>query len=124
MSQPDRRPPQRGPLALPSLNIAQVLALFVELRDLAQELIALHRQHIELLQSGTAGQPDDLELITVADAARLLSFDPRTVHRLIAEGELAAVGSAHRLRVQRASIRSYIERHRDQIEACYGSKHR
>ncbi len=113
MSQIDRRPPQRTPLPLPSFNIAQLIALFVELRELAHELIALQRQQIALLQNSPAVTSDDLELITVAEAARLLAFDPRTIHRLISEGELAAVGSSHRLRVQRASIRSYIERHRD-----------
>lgn len=51
---------------------------------------------------------------TVAEAAEKLSFDTRTIHRMIAEGELEAVGSEKRLRVRRTSVRAYIKRHRKQ----------
>jgi excisionase family DNA binding protein len=115
MSRPERHQPQRSPLQLPSLNLVQVIALFVELRDLAQQLIELHRQQIALLREQPAGAAtDDLDCITVAQAAKMLSFDTRTIHRMIAAGELEAVGSEKRLRVRRASVRAYIERHSKQ----------
>lgn len=106
---------QRSPLQFPSLNLAQLLALFVELRDLAQQLIELHRQQIALLREQPAvAAADELDCITVAEAADKLAFDSRTIHRMIAEGELEAVGSEKRLRVRRASVRAYIERHSKQ----------
>jgi excisionase family DNA binding protein len=46
------------------------------------------------LQIGPGAGHERLEplQVTIAEAARLLAFDARTVRRLIARGELAAVG--------------------------------
>jgi excisionase family DNA binding protein len=113
MTRSDQHPVQRSPLQLPSLNLVQVITLFVELRDLAQQLIELHRQQIALLRERPAGgATDDLNCISVIKAAEILDFDSRTIHRLLAEGELEAVGSEKRLRILRTSVRAYIERHK------------
>ncbi len=118
MSSPGRRPsPPASHIqssAPPSPNLAQVIGLFFELRDLAHQLIDQQRQLAELLRSRPAERDGELDMLSVAEVARMISFDPKTIHRLLAEGELESVGCGQRLRVTRASVRTYIERHRGQ----------
>lgn len=113
MPQLDRRPSQLPPIPSSSLDITQIIGLFVELRELSHQLINQQQQLTDLLRSGP-GEPaqDDLDMLPVAEVARMLSFDSKTIHRMIAEGELEAIGSGPRLRITRASVRAYIDRHR------------
>jgi len=113
MPQIDRRPLPYTPIAPPSLSLTQMIGLFVELRELAALLVDQQRQLVELLKSRPAELvSDDLNMFTVAEVAKNLAFDPKTIHRLIAEGELEAVGSGQRLRIPMVSVRAYIMRHR------------
>lgn len=48
--------------------------------------------------------------IPMHEAARLLSYDPRTVRRLVARGELQAVGNGKLRRIIMASIHAYQQR--------------
>lgn len=54
-------------------------------------------------------------LYTINDAAHLLSFSPRTVLRLINDGELTAIGLGRMRRVPHAEIEAYIERNRREV---------
>ncbi len=49
--------------------------------------------------------------VTIYEAARLLSYDARTIRRLIARGEIAAVGQGRMRRVPVQSLREYQQRH-------------
>jgi excisionase family DNA binding protein len=49
--------------------------------------------------------------VTISEAARLLAYDARTIRRLIARGELAAVGEGRLRRVPVQSLREYQQRH-------------
>lgn len=49
--------------------------------------------------------------VTISEAARLLAYDARTIRRLIARGELAAVGEGRLRRVPVQSLRDYQRRH-------------
>jgi excisionase family DNA binding protein len=97
------------------LSLDHIFSLFIELRDMAYKLVELHLQLIDLLQKQISSAAIyDLKCLSVTQTAEILSFDIRTIYRLISEGELEAVGSGHRLRVLRSSIQRYIERHRKQ----------
>jgi excisionase family DNA binding protein len=50
--------------------------------------------------------------VTVLEAARLLSYDTRTIRQLIAQGELAVVGKGRLCRVVMQSIYDFQQRHR------------
>lgn len=52
------------------------------------------------------------QLITVSEAANLLSMCTRSVHRLITRQELVAVGYGAMTRVMLDSLHDYIERNR------------
>jgi len=49
--------------------------------------------------------------VTIAEAARLLAYDSRTIRRLIARGELAAVGEGRMRRIPVQTLREYQQRH-------------
>lgn len=49
--------------------------------------------------------------VTIAEAARLLAYDTRTIRRLIVRGELSAVGEGRLRRVPLQSLRDYQQRH-------------
>jgi excisionase family DNA binding protein len=51
-------------------------------------------------------------LIPVRRAALLLSYNPRTIRRLVDRGELHAVGQGRLIRITMASILAYQARHR------------
>jgi excisionase family DNA binding protein len=115
MAQLDRRP--LPPASPPSLSITQIIGMLVELRDLACRLIELHQQLIDLLRSQPSeASVDELDLLTVARTAAKLSYDRKTIYRMLQEGTLEAVGRGARLRVVRASVERYIniERHHNQ----------
>lgn len=50
------------------------------------------------------------ELLTVADAAKVLTCSPRTVERMIAEGELLSVKIRRLRRVARGECERFLER--------------
>lgn len=50
--------------------------------------------------------------VTIREAAALLSYDERTVRRLVARGELRAVGQGRLRRIALADIRDWQERNR------------
>lgn len=49
--------------------------------------------------------------VTITEAARLLAYDTRTIRRLIARGELKAVGEGRMRRVPVQALRDYQQRH-------------
>lgn len=49
--------------------------------------------------------------VTIAEAARLLAYDTRTIRRLIARGELSAVGEGRMRRIPVQTLRDYQQRH-------------
>lgn len=49
--------------------------------------------------------------VTIREAGRLLSYNDRTIRRLILSGELCAVGQGPLRRVTMQSIRDYQQRH-------------
>lgn len=49
--------------------------------------------------------------VTITEAARLLAYDTRTIRRLIARGELTAVGEGRMRRVPVQALRDYQQRH-------------
>ncbi|HMQ29456.1 MAG TPA: helix-turn-helix domain-containing protein [Chloroflexaceae bacterium] len=53
------------------------------------------------------------------EAARLLSYDTRTIRQLIDQGELAAVGKGRLCRVVMQSIYDFQQRHRSE-QLCLG----
>lgn len=59
-----------------------------------------------------AGAPVPAEpfQVTIKEAGRLLSFDGRTIRRLIERGELIATGHGQSRRVTMASLKAYVER--------------
>jgi excisionase family DNA binding protein len=94
------------------LDIAQIISLFIELRDLARQIIIQQQQMAEMAHANRPVAPDDVRLLTVAQTAKTLACSPQTVYRLIEEGELIAVGQYARLRIPLSSVRDYIERHK------------
>lgn len=50
--------------------------------------------------------------VTIRDAAALLSYDERTIRRLIARGELIAIGRGRLRRVALADLRDWQSRNR------------
>lgn len=50
--------------------------------------------------------------VTIREAAALLSYDERTVRRLVERGELRAVGRGRLRRIALADIRDWQERNR------------
>jgi excisionase family DNA binding protein len=52
---------------------------------------------------------------SIIDTARLLGFSRRTVERLIAQGELATVGTGKLKRIPYDSIVAYQNRHRSEV---------
>ena len=49
--------------------------------------------------------------VTVREAGRLLSYDTRTISRLVARGELEVVGQGRLRRVPLSSLLAYQQRH-------------
>ena len=54
--------------------------------------------------------PESLIQIPIREAARLLSYNERTIRRLIQRGELHAVGRGKLRRIPLSSIRDYQQR--------------
>jgi excisionase family DNA binding protein len=54
--------------------------------------------------------PESLIQIPIREAARLLSYNERTIRRLIQRGELHAVGRGKLRRIPLSSIRDYQKR--------------
>ncbi|MBP1466738.1 helix-turn-helix domain-containing protein [Candidatus Chloroploca sp. M-50] len=50
--------------------------------------------------------------VTIREAAALLSYDPRTIRRLITQGELTAIGRGKLRRIAMADLRAYQVRNR------------
>lgn len=50
--------------------------------------------------------------VTIREAASLLSYDERTIRRLVARGELTAVGKGRLRRIAITDIHSWQERNR------------
>jgi excisionase family DNA binding protein len=57
--------------------------------------------------------PEPLQ-VTIREAARLLAYNERTIRRLIAQGELLAIGQGRLRRVPMESLHAYQLRHRTQ----------
>jgi excisionase family DNA binding protein len=57
------------------------------------------------------GSPARLQ-VTVAEAARLLSFGKRTLYRLVQSGELPSIGRGRLLRIAISDLLAYQERNR------------
>jgi excisionase family DNA binding protein len=57
-------------------------------------------------------EPAEPLQVTVLEAARLLSYDTRTIRQLITKGELSAVGQGRLRRVDMQSLHEYQRRHR------------
>ncbi len=57
-----------------------------------------------------ASRPEPLQ-VTISEAARLLAYDGRTIRRLIARGEIAAVGTGRMRRIPMRSLHEYQQRH-------------
>jgi len=49
--------------------------------------------------------------VTITEAARLLAYDASTIRRLIARGELPAVGEGRLRRIPVQGLRDYQQRH-------------
>ncbi len=49
--------------------------------------------------------------VTINEAARLLAYDTRTIKRLIARGELPAVGEGRMRRIPVQGLRDFQQRH-------------
>lgn len=49
--------------------------------------------------------------VTLKEAARLLAYDLRTIHRLIRRGELPSVGEGRLRRIPVQALRDYQQRH-------------
>lgn len=49
--------------------------------------------------------------VTIAEAARLLAYDTRTIRRLIIRGEIPAVGEGRLRRIPLQGLRDYQQRH-------------
>jgi excisionase family DNA binding protein len=49
--------------------------------------------------------------VTIKEAARLLSYDERTIRRLIVRGELQAIGRGRLRRIAFTSLHEYQSRH-------------
>jgi len=77
--------------ATPVVPLSQHPAAFVGLGD--------QQERLEPLQ------------VTISEAARLLAYDTRTIRRLIARGELTAVGEGRMRRVPVQALRDYQQRH-------------
>jgi excisionase family DNA binding protein len=58
----------------------------------------------------TQTRPEPLQ-VTISEAARLLSYDDRTIRRLIVRGEIVAVGQGRLRRIPMQSLRDYQQRH-------------
>lgn len=65
--------------------------------------------------------PDTTELratdrlqVTIREAARLLSYDPRTIRRMIERGELPSVGHGPSKRIPTVALREWVERNLNQ----------
>ncbi len=69
-------------------------------------MLKRHQPHTHETQS----RQEPLQ-VTISEAARLLAYDARTIRRLIARGELAAVGEGRLRRVPVQSLREYQQRH-------------
>jgi excisionase family DNA binding protein len=71
-----------------------------------------YTHHPELQISPNSGH-ERLEplQVSIAEAARLLAYDTRTIRRLIARGELTAVGEGRMRRVPVQTLRDYQQRH-------------
>lgn len=63
------------------------------------------------LTIGTEPQRLEPFQVTISEAARLLAYDARTIRRLIARGELSAVGEGRLRRIPVQSLRDYQQRH-------------
>ena len=50
--------------------------------------------------------------VTIREAANLLSYDERTIRRLVSRGELTAVGKGRLRRIALVDIRDWQERNR------------
>jgi excisionase family DNA binding protein len=73
--------------------------------------LAPHSAHTEL-QIGSGDGFERLEplQVTIAEAARLLAYDSRTIRRLIVRGELVAVGEGRMRRIPVQALRDYQQR--------------
>lgn len=55
---------------------------------------------------------DDLQLITIVEAARRLDLSRSKVYELIADGELPTVHIGRARRIDLADLRAFVDRHR------------
>lgn len=71
----------------------------VQQQEAPPRIVRSERERLEPLQ------------VTIAEAARLLAYDTRTIRRLIIRGELAAVGEGRLRRIPLQGLRDYQQRH-------------
>lgn len=64
------------------------------------------------MRETTVRPPREPLQVTIREAAALLSYDERTVRRLIARGELAAIGRGKLRRIAMDDLRAYQARNR------------
>jgi excisionase family DNA binding protein len=63
------------------------------------------------MTTNTIDKPEAAPLqITIKEAARLLSYNPRTIRRLIERGELQAIGAGKLRRILSESVVGYQQR--------------
>lgn len=74
-------------------------SLAAQQQDASQGSIRNARERLEPLQ------------VTIAEAARLLAYDTRTIRRLIIRGEIQAVGEGRMRRIPLQGLRDYQQRH-------------
>jgi excisionase family DNA binding protein len=67
-------------------------------------------QRTALKRSSIRTEADDLQQVPIREAARLVSYNEHTIHRLIERGELHAVGRGKLRRIPLSSIRDYRQR--------------
>lgn len=71
-----------------------------------------YTHHTQLqISPGSGHEPLEPLQVSIAEAARLLAYDTRTIRRLITRGELTAVGEGRMRRVPVQTLRDYQQRH-------------
>ena len=71
-----------------------------------------YTHHTQLqISPGSGDAPLEPLQVSIAEAARLLAYDTRTIRRLITRGELTAVGEGRMRRVPVQTLRDYQQRH-------------
>jgi len=59
-------------------------------------------------------ESSNLQLLTAGEAAKLLMITPRTVYRMMENGEIATVRFGGSVRIRRQDLEDFIEKHLDE----------